>query len=291
MIKIKKRIITFDIGGTNISGGVIEFNKKGYVFLDYFKQKNSRNDKIIRKLLLEKSQEYRREFKTRKIAISTSKIVDNKKKSVSPAKSVYGKDRFSFEFLRKARFSVEIENDGVCFARGEYLFGKGEVAGLLTLSLGTGIGGGFISQEREVFRGSNNSAMEVSFVKMNRDGKWLSWEDIASGSGIEKTFFSKTKKKKTAEEIFSLQEVGNKLAKESIEDAQEFLGMGVANLINIFDPEKVIFGGSLSQRKDFMKKIIDVSKENVFNKKGRYKFVISSLGRKANQLGAASLYF
>ncbi len=291
MIKIKKRIITFDIGGTNISGGVIEFNKKGYEFLDYFEQKNPKNDKMIKKLLLEKSQEYKKKYKTRKVAVSTSRIVDNKKRVVTQASSVYGKDKFSFDFFKKARFSIEIENDGACFARGEYLFGKGEAKGLLTLTLGTGIGGEFISREGEILRGFNNSAMEVSFIQMKNNNHWSYWEDIASGSGIEKIFFSKTKKREKAEEIFNLQEMKNKSAKESIADAQEFLGMGISNLINIFDPEKIVFGGGLSQRKEFIKKVIKISKKNVFNKKGKYKFIISNLGRKANQLGAASLYF
>jgi predicted NBD/HSP70 family sugar kinase len=59
--------------------------------------------------------------------------------------------------------------------------------------------------------------------------------------------------------------------------------MGVASLINIFDPEKIVFGGGLSKQKDFMKKSIEIAKKNVFNKKGKYKFEISSLGRKVNQ--------
>lgn len=291
MIRRKKRIATFDIGGTNISGGIIEFKKKGYEFLDYFEQKNPKNSKTIKKILLEKSNEYKEKYKTKKIAIATSKIINNKKKSVAQAKSVYGVERFSFDFLRKAGFSVEIENDGVCFARGEYLFGKGEISGLLTLTLGTGIGGGFISQEGEIFRGLNNSAMEVSFIKMSKEGKWLNWCEIASGSGIEKIYFLKTKKRKKSEEIFDLQKIGDKSARESISEVREFLGIGISNLINIFDPEKIIFGGGLSREKKFMKEVIEISRKNIFNKKGKYKFAISSLGRKANQLGAASLYF
>jgi predicted NBD/HSP70 family sugar kinase len=59
MLKRKKRIITFDIGGTNISGGVIEFKRKEYEFLDYFEQKNPKNSQKIRKMLLEKSEQDR----------------------------------------------------------------------------------------------------------------------------------------------------------------------------------------------------------------------------------------
>jgi predicted NBD/HSP70 family sugar kinase len=199
---------------------------------------------------------------------------------------------FSFDFLRKKRFSVEIENDGVCFARGEHFFGEDKnTKGLLTLTIGTEIGGGFITQEKEVLKGANNSAMEVSYLKIKNDGKWLRWSELASGSGIENIFYKKTRKKIKAEKIFELQKKGDESARESIAEAQEFLGIGVANLINILDPEKIVFGGGLSQRKSFMKNAIEISKKNIFNKKGKYKFIVSDLGRKANKLGAASLYF
>ncbi|MDA3815418.1 MAG: ROK family protein [Patescibacteria group bacterium] len=291
MLKRKKRIITFDIGGTNISGGVIEFKRKEYEFLDYFEQKNPKNSQKIRKMLLEKSEQYRKDFKVKKVAISTAKIVDNEKNCVLQAKPVYGVERFSFDFFKKKKFKVEIENDGICFARGEYLFGKGEAKGLLTLTIGTVIGGGFILQEREVLKGSNNSAMEVSYIRLKNKGKWFNWSELIAGRGIEKSFFSKTRKRLKTEEIFELQKKGNEDAKKVLEEAQEFLGMGVASLINIFDPEKIVFGGGLSKQKDFMKKSIEIAKKNVFNKKGKYKFEISSLGRKVNQLGSASLYF
>lgn len=291
MIGIKKRIITFDVGGTNISGGVIEFRKKDYKFLDYFEQKNPKNSKEIKKIFLEKSREYKKIFKTKKVAVSTAKIVDSKRRIVSQAKSIYGRENFSFDFLQKAGFPVEIENDGACFARGEYLFGKGESSSILTLTLGTEIGGGFITQEGEILRGRNKSAMEVSFVKIKKEERWFDWREIASGSGLENAYFLKTKNKKTSEEIFDLRKKGDVESAKLIEEVEDCLGMGVSSLINIFDPEKIIFGGGLSQRKDFMKKVIGIAKKNVFNKKGKYKFLVSGLERKANQLGAASLYF
>lgn len=291
MLSFKKRIITFDIGGTNISGGVVEFRKKECVFLNCFNRKNPRNSREIKKILLSKSEELKKKYKTKKIAISSAKIIDNKKKIVLQAKPVYGVDKFSFSFLEKNKFSVEIENDGACFAKGEYFFGKGQGAGLLTLALGTGIGGGFINQEGEVLRGKNNSALEFSYVKIKKGEKWIRWCEIASGSGIEKNFLQKTGKKIKAEEIFKLEKKGDESATEAIKEAQEFLGVGVANLINIFDPEKIIFGGGLSEQKKFIKESIAIAKRNIFNKKGKYKFEISELGRKSNQLGAASLYF
>ena len=126
MISLKKRIITFDIGGTNLSGGVIEFKKNNYEFLDYFEQKNPKNSKEIKKIFLEKSKEYKKIFKTKKVAVSSKKIVDGRRKIIRQAYDFCGQETFSLDFLIKKGFLVKIENDGKSFARGEYFFGKGK---------------------------------------------------------------------------------------------------------------------------------------------------------------------
>jgi glucokinase len=82
----------------------------------------------------------------------------------------------------------------------------------------------------------------------------------------------------------------NKHAENIINNAADFLGMGVANLCNILDPGIIIFGGSLSRQRDFVKSAMQIAHKNVINKKANYKFAISSLGNKANLLGAAMLY-
>ena len=84
---------------------------------------------------------------------------------------IYGTYEFSFDFLENSDFEIKMENDGRCFAWGEYIFGKGAgVKNLLTLTLGTEVGGGFIN-ENTCLNGFNNSAMEISHVKISSSDK------------------------------------------------------------------------------------------------------------------------
>jgi len=93
-----------------------------------------------------------------------------------------------------------------------------------------------------------------------------------------------------AKDVFGLAAKGNMEARKVISKATDILGMGISNMLNILDPELVIFGGSISKQKDYVKKAMAIANKNVMNKKANYKFAISNLGNKANLLGAASLY-
>jgi glucokinase len=182
-----------------------------------------------------------------------------------------------------------MENDGRCFGLGEYYFGKGQGAdSLLSLTVGTGIGGGFIFQGK-TWRGAHHSALEVSYLKDFREGG--NWEERASGRGIEYFYRKISGEKITAEEIFSRWHQQDSAAAEAVDRAADALSLGIASLVNIFDPEKIVIGGGLSQQEDFIQKAIKQSRLHLFNRTAQYQFATSNLNRRANLLGAGSLYF
>jgi predicted NBD/HSP70 family sugar kinase len=282
-----KKIITFDIGKTKILFGVVKVGRSGFDFLELMERKNPHNPKKIEKIVGEYCQAAQNKFWTRKVAISAAHLVDPEEKIVRQGKTCYGADIFDFKFLERNGFSVRIENDGRCFALGEYFFRKRQFFGnILTLNLGTGIGGGFIKYGKNL-KGAHNSAMEVSHVKVMSNGKLVDWAALCGGKGIENLYEKKTGRKIRAENIFLEDKNKNEDAKMVIRDAAEILGVGTANLVNILDPELIVFGGSLSKQKEFVNEAIKIAKKNVFNKHANYKFAISALGNKANLLGAA----
>jgi glucokinase len=287
----KNTYICFDIGGTKILKAVVEISGEKFKLLEVEEEKNPREEQEIKRIILDFGLSAEKKYKTNKISISTTRIVDPKLKTVSNAKDRYGVETFSFKFLENKKFNARVANDGQCFAMGEYFFGKSQgKESALTLALGTGIGGGFVSQKR-IFNGNHFSALEVSHSKYHYEGKWEEWGDLADGYGIEEYYYALAKNKVAAREVFERAEKGDKKAVKVIKRAGEVLGVGIANLINILDPEIIIFGGSISKQKQFISKVVKITKQNVFNKKANYKFAISSLGNKANLLGAASLYF
>jgi predicted NBD/HSP70 family sugar kinase len=285
------KIIAFDIGKTKILAAVLKVGRSGHKFLEIEEQKNPRNQKKIEKIMLDFCRSARAKYWTKKVAISAAHLVDPEKKIVSQGKICYGADNFSFQFMEEAGFSLKIENDGRCFALGEYFFGKGQKAkNIFAMTLGTEIGGGLLIGGKN-YRGNHNSSLEISHISANYLGQWLDWVGLCAGKGIENTYRRGTGRKIRAKEIFLAATKGDENAKETISKAADILGMGTASLINILDPELIVFGGSLSKQKKFIDQAIKVAKKNIFNKKANYKFAISSLGNKANLLGAASLYF
>ncbi|MFA6285719.1 MAG: ROK family protein [Parcubacteria group bacterium] len=285
------KIICFDIGGTKILKAVVEIAGDKFKFLEVEEEKNPRKEKAIREVLLSYSQTARDAFKTKKIAISTSDIVDPSKKTIGESMPCFGVNTFSWKFLEKGGFSVRAENDGRCFSLGEYYFGQGKgKQSVLTLTLGTGIGGGFIIKG-ENYRGVHFSALEVGRSKVYFEKNWHQWEQLAAGRGIEKFYAILGGKKITAKEVFERAKKGELAAKKVLVQAEDVLGVGISNLLNILDPEVLIFGGGISEQKQFVKRAISIAQKNCINKKANYKFAISSLGNKANLLGAASLYF
>ncbi len=291
------RIICFDVGGTKIAKAVVEINKNGkYKFLDYQKKLNPKKENKIKKLFLDYSTWAKREFKTNKTSVSSAGIVNPQKKELKNVKRHYGKEKFSLKFLEKAEFKVKTSNDGNCFALGEYFLIRSKPKVLLTLALGTGIGAGLIVNGK-AYRGAHKSSMEVSHTTVVPNGRKClcgdrgCWEMYAAGRGIAKSYeiFSGTKNKKN---IFELARKGNKNAKKALKVAENHLVFGIHNLLNILDPDLIIFGGGIINNKDFMNRIIKrLKKENFHNKQaGKFTFKISKTEDKSNLLGAATLW-
>ena len=284
------KIICFDIGGTKILKAVVKISGNNFYFLEIAEEKNPRKEDKIRKIILDYCRESRKKYRTKRVALSAAYIVNKEKKIISQGKLCYGTDRFVLSFIENSGFSIRVENDGRCFALGEYFFGKGRNAdSLLSITLGTNIGGGFISGGTS-FRGAHNSAMEISYLNYFHEKKWQDWDDFCAGEGIEKQYKKASGKFLASKDVFKLVAKKDAMAKKIIYTATEFFGMGIANMLNILDPEMILFGGSISKQREYIRGAVKVAKKNTMNKKANYKFAISSLGNKANLLGAASLF-
>ena len=283
---LAKKYICFDIGKTKILAAVLKVGRGRYDFLEIVERKNPKNPKKMQEIILEFCNYARAEYWTKKVAVSAAHLVDPEKKTVRQGKECYGVDTFDFRFLLGAGFSVRIENDGRCFALGEYHFGKSVgLKNILAINLGTEIGGGLIISGAN-YTGAHNSSLEISHISVNCLGPWADWAGACAGKGIENAYRRKTGRKIAAREIFLEAEKNNQIAKEVIGRAADILGTGTASLINILDPELIVFGGSLSRQKKFIERAIKVARKNIFNKYANYKFAISTLGNKANLLGA-----
>lgn len=163
--------------------------------------------------------------------------------------------------ISNKNIKVKIDSDRACYILGEVW--KGNARGCsdaIFLSVGTGIGAGILVNN-EVLRGSHDIAGAIGWMGLDRPfkEKYSSCGDFeynASGEGIAKVAREMAGDHKTvleqidsqqltAKDIFEAHENGDDLAKKIIDNAIECWGMAVANLVSLFNPEKIIFGGGV----------------------------------------------
>ncbi len=152
--------------------------------------------------------------------------------------------------------NVIVENDANAFLIAEYKWGAASpYESAIGITLGTGIGGAIII-DGKLWNGAHGAGAEFGHMALMEDGPMCGcgstgcFEAIASPRSIEKWVETQIKNGFPAQKTsYSLKEIIECRDKEPIcrvayERFVRFLGMGVANLVNILDPDVVVFGGS-----------------------------------------------
>ena len=160
------------------------------------------------------------------------------------------------EMRKHFKCPIKVEHDAKAGAIAEFKLGAGKgLKNIVFLTLGTGLGAGIIINGR-IYRGSNNIAGEIGHMRISDHGpsvynKTGSWESYCSGDGIAKLanymFPDRFDKKITTKEIAKLANSGDEKATEVLKESGKYLGIGMANLFDILDPDRIILG-SLSLR-------------------------------------------
>jgi predicted NBD/HSP70 family sugar kinase len=148
------------------------------------------------------------------------------------------------------QISVAVENEANTGAIGERIFGAGRnIDNLVYVSAGTGIGTGLILN-KELYKGTSGFSGEVGHMSVEAFGKPCScgnrgcWEMYASERAIvEKAAASGFA---TLDRLLAAADEGLPEAVALLEEAGEYLGIGVANIVNVFNPDAVIIGNRMS---------------------------------------------
>lgn len=162
------------------------------------------------------------------------------------------------------KIPVTIDSDRACYILGEAWRGNAqECKDAIFLAVGTGIGAG-IMIDGNILRGSNDIAGAIGWMALSRpfNDEYFHcgcFEYHASGEGIAKIVRKSLKETKdysgelcsipiakiTSLDVFNAYENNDPLAKKIIETGIQFWGMAVANLVSLFNPEKIILGGGV----------------------------------------------
>ena len=207
----------------------------------------------------------------------------------------------------KYNIPVYLDNDANAAAIGEYMFGAGKGKNsLVYFTVSTGVGGGAVL-DGKVYRGHTSNALEIGHTTVDPNGPRCNCgnlgclEAMSSGTAIAKkgkeavsTNVETSLKKHdtvTSYEVFKEAEAGDEVAKDIIDNALTYLGIGVANAIATFDPEMIIIGGGVSKAGDI---VFDTVKK-VVNKRcfksmaESCEIVPAGLGSDAGVVGAVAL--
>jgi len=210
----------------------------------------------------------------------------------------------------KYRVNTILINDANAAALGEHQLGAGKgVNNLILITVGTGIGGGIIASGR-LYTGTIGSAGEVGHMTIDVNGPRCScgnigcWEVLASGTAMareainrishgERSILTKMVEGKiekiTAETVEAAAREGDSLALGVISQVATYLGVGMVNLVNIFNPEMIIVGGGMAKMGELLlEPARQVVRERAFKVAAEVvRIVPAQLGEDAGVLGAA----
>ena len=166
---------------------------------------------------------------------------------------------------------AELDNDANCAVLGEWWRGAAQGArNAIGFTIGTGIGGGLIL-DGKLYHGASDVAGEVGHATIDVEGRRCGCgnygciEAYASGpaiarravEAIESGYESRLVEmvdgdldRITAQTVYEGAHAGDPLAVEVVNDTAKFLGVGIANLLNIFNPEIVVICGGVTRAGD-----------------------------------------
>ena len=312
--------IGVDLGGTNIRGILVD--AKG-VIINQLKCRSQvkRGKEIAIKKLLDLIQKLiAQSFSLGHligIGVGAPGPLDVKKGIIHFAPNLPGWKEVYLKKILKEKFNMKVvlENDANAAAWGERCFGAGKgINNLVCFTLGTGIGGGIII-DGKIYHGNNFVSAEFGHMTVNKDGPLCNCgnrgclEAYSSATGIRNRIKDKIKKGITSQfftnidnylnesvslkSIFETARMGDDLTKNIVEDAITYLGIAMANIANLLNPEMIIVTGGISREgENLMIPLKKVVKKRTLSSNYQFlKIVTGELGDFAGALGAAALLF
>ncbi|HYA85859.1 MAG TPA: ROK family protein [Nitrospirota bacterium] len=302
-------VIGVDLGGTNLRTALI--TSEGDI-LDKRKEATHASDgwgKIVKRLVqnIERQQEIaaQKGIAVAAVGVGSPGVIQVDKGIVvkSPNFPDWNNLPLKDELEKVLRLPVMIENDANAAALGEQWRGAGMgIGSMILLTLGTGVGGGIVLN-KQIWHGADGMAGELGHMTIIPDGRKCGCgntgclEMYASARGIVQSYQDAlgASEKGVRPEISSAQvyqeaNKGNARAVKVMQDMGRILGIGIANLINIFNPEMVVIGGGVrdawplfigSTRTEIRKRAFEVPA-------ARTQILPSKLGDDAGTVGAAA---
>lgn len=316
--KKSKLVIGIDLGGTNVMAVIVNTSGKVKSYVHFPTEADKGPEHVIKniadnvKALIAKSGLTMKDIW--RAGIGSPGPLDSKKGIIMGSVNLpgwkYVKLKDSMEKL--LGIGVGVDNDANCAVYGEKWVGAAEGASsVVGITLGTGVGGGIIIDNKLV-RGANFNAAEIGHTSLNPDGRVCKcgakgcFEQYASASAIAESareairggassimteFVKGDLSKITSKTVYEAMSQKDKTAVAVWDEFIKYLAAGIGNQINGLNPEVVVIAGGVINAGDKLFKPLKeaVRKQTFALTFSAAKIVPAKLGGLAGAIGAAGL--
>ncbi len=307
-------LIGVDLGGTNVRMGIV--TPEGVVLkkIEYDTPISEGRLALLKGLVSHLKDLIRKDLNSFHpwIGIGVAGSIDRESGVIAHAPNLQYLEGFGLrDFLsKKISHPIVIENDANAFTLGEGWMGAARGSKhYCGITLGTGVGGGIVVEGR-ILHGKEGMAGEVGHMVIEPKGLACGCggrgclEVYASGTGIKRMALEAMKigrgkgilkwsrsdfQKITPEDVFKAAQAGDSIAKEVFKEMGGYLGLGLVNLIHLFNPEKIVIGGKVAKAWDFFigKTMETIQERSMKGPRDQVEIVQAQCGDEAGILGAA----
>jgi glucokinase len=310
----ERTAIGIDVGGTNTKGAIVLRDSRilDRVELATDPTAGTKGILAVAEELLSRGSHAGADVKC--IGIGAAGFINAPTGSVTFAPNLtYDDPQIALAVHSRTDLPVIVDNDANAAAWGERAFGTARGCDdMVLLTLGTGIGSGFIAGGRLV-RGHTGAGAEFGHVVVDPDGPQCRCglrgclEQFASGEAIEKMAkqsirdnpdssilsFAGSADHIEGKHVAMAARERDTVALEVLRKAGFYLGIGLSNLVNLFDPETIVLGGSVVHAGEAY---LGPARDQLFamttaQRRRPMRLDVTSLGNDAGILGAAALAF
>lgn len=306
--------IGVDIGGTKIAAGVVD--EGGEIIAATTRSTPATDTEQIEAGVADAVAELRADHQVVGVGVGAAGFVSSDRRTVKFAANLAWREHpLADELERLTGLPVVVENDANAAGWAEYRFGAATAAQhMLLVTVGTGLGGAIVLDGR-LIRGSGGFAGEVAHMTAVPDGQWCGCgrrgclEQYTAGTALVRTAKRRAsagdalmgpllqaaggaRKEIDGPLITRLAQQGDPGACELIAELGSWLGVGVASISSLLDPDMIVVGGGVAAAGDLL---LDPARTayagNLTARTHRdlAPFVLAGMGNRAGIVGAADL--
>jgi glucokinase len=304
--------VGIDIGATYLKSGIV--SPEGRIWAQRIQNVEHESLSILIKQIVGQVDELRQAdgtFHTLGVGVGIPALVSRNAShiSISPAMPYLNGAEFKTQLEQSLQLPVWLENDANVGAYGEMLMGAAVgVNNFIYIAIGTRVGAAVVL-DGKIFHGTSGYAGELGHVSVDPEGKKCSCggtgclEKYVSAPSIAQRVEERislnpssalqiiTDRPVTAQDVSAAALVGDRMAAVIISEVGRYLGMAIANVINLLNPEMVVLGGGLMEAGDVLLKptIEEVKRRALSPCYDDCRIIPGSLGTSAWVIGSSLL--